>query len=115
MEEIYVSQREIMLVPFPFSDFSGKKVRPVIVISNELYNKKSEDVIVCGITSNISKQSYSIEIDNRDLEEGRLFNPCCIKVENVLKINKRLLIKKIARVKENTYSKVKKKFNIIID
>ena len=29
-----IEQRDLLLMPFPFSDQSGRKVRPVIVISN---------------------------------------------------------------------------------
>ncbi len=35
MAEVSVNQREIWLCPFPFSDLTGKKVRPVLVLSGE--------------------------------------------------------------------------------
>ena len=47
-----MEQRDLLLVPFPFSDQKGKKVRPVIVISNDEFNNNSEDVLVVGVTSN---------------------------------------------------------------
>ena len=55
-----IEQKDLLLVPFPFSDQSGRKVRPVIVISNNEFNKYSEDVIVIGVTSNILKDKYTI-------------------------------------------------------
>ena len=33
-------QRNILLIPFPFSDFSTIKKRPVLVLSNKEYNDK---------------------------------------------------------------------------
>jgi len=55
-EQIFMIEKgDLILVPFPFSDQSGRKVRPVIVISNNNFNKHSEDLIVVGVTSNISK------------------------------------------------------------
>ncbi len=90
-----MEQRDLLLVPFPFSDQKGKKVRPVIVISNDEFNNNSEDVLVVGVTSNISKNKYTINLTNKDLEEGKLFTVCSIKVENILKMDKEMIIKKI--------------------
>ncbi len=41
-----LSQRDIILIPFPFSDLAGSKVRPALVISNNAYNKKYLDAVV---------------------------------------------------------------------
>lgn len=95
-----VEQRDLLLVPFPFSDQSGRKVRPVIVVSNNHFNASAEDIIVVGVTSNITKDAYTLPLDNTDLEEGKLLESSCIKVENILKIDKELVIKKIGRLKE---------------
>ena len=91
-------QRDIVLLPFPFSDQSGMKVRPAIVISNDRFNATSEDVIVCAATSNIEKSKYTILIDQKDIEDGYLYQKSAIKAENVLKIKKSLIIKSIATV-----------------
>ncbi|MEK6825909.1 MAG: type II toxin-antitoxin system PemK/MazF family toxin [Nanoarchaeota archaeon] len=103
-------QRDLLLVPFPFSDQSGRKVRPVIVVSNADYNDHSEDVIVIGVTSNILREKYTIPLVNNDLEEGKLSTPCCIKVENILRLEKGLIIKKIGRIKKEKLEMV---FNIL--
>lgn len=87
-----IEQRDLLLVPFPFSDQSGRKVRPVIVISNNEFNEYSEDILVIGVTSNVSKDRYTLDLTNEDLEEGRLLTKCCIKTENILKIDKELVI-----------------------
>ena len=38
-----VKQRDIILIKFPFSDLSGAKVRPALVISNNQYNQKKRN------------------------------------------------------------------------
>ena len=45
-----VNQRDIVLIKFPFSDLSGAKVRPALVISNQGYNIKSLDTVVLALT-----------------------------------------------------------------
>jgi mRNA interferase MazF len=102
-----INQRDILLVPFPFSDQSGRKVRPVIVISNEEFNEYSEDIIVTGVTSNISRDKYNLSLSNEDLEEGKLLTQCGIKAENILKIDKELIIKKIGRINEKKLNNIK--------
>ena len=109
-----IEQRDLLLVPFPFSDQSGRKVRPVIVISNNEFNKHSDDALVIGVTSNISKDKYTISLNNRDLEEGKLSTVCCIKVENVLKIERDLIIKKIGKVNQNILTNISTKLFEII-
>lgn len=101
-----IEQRDLLLVPFPFSDQSGRKVRPVIVISNNDFNKYSEDLIVIGVTSNISKDKYTINLSNNNMDEGKLSVACCIKVENILKLDKELIIKKIGKIDKKTLKNV---------
>lgn len=43
----------IVLVPFPFTDLSGQKVRPAIIISNQ---SKSADVVVLFITTQVKNK-----------------------------------------------------------
>jgi len=75
-----VNQKSIVLVPFPYSDLSGRKVRPALIVSNPRFNEH-EDVIVCALTSSIKKRPYSLIIDSKNtmhknLRDERLYrNP----------------------------------------
>jgi len=100
-------QREILLIPFPFSDQSGRKIRPVIVVSNNEFNKYSEDVIVVGATSNLIKNKYSINLSNSDLEFGNLLTPCLIKVDNLLRLDKELIIKRIGKINKEKLQNIR--------
>lgn len=108
-----VKQREIWLVPFPFSDLSGTKVRPVLVLSKDEFNTSSEDVVVCSITSNVTKEYYSIIITSEALEEGNLVVQSSIKAENLVRLSKKLLIKKIGKLNGSIFSKVLEKMQKI--
>ncbi|MBI2499047.1 type II toxin-antitoxin system PemK/MazF family toxin [Candidatus Woesearchaeota archaeon] len=101
-----IEQGDLLLIPFPFSDQSGKKVRPVVVISNNDFNNSSEDIIVLGVTSNLHRDKYSIQLSSLDLEKGNLDKPCVIKVENILKIDKRLIIKVIGKINKNKLNEI---------
>lgn len=95
MDKIHIKQRDIILIPFPFSDQSGQKVRPALIISNDSFNQ-SEDVVACAITSNIKHSKYSLSISQDDIESGILYEKSSIKAETIFKIKKMLIIKRIA-------------------
>lgn len=45
-----------MLVGFVFSDESGRKLRPAVVISSSAYNRSRREVVVAAITSNVRRR-----------------------------------------------------------
>jgi mRNA-degrading endonuclease toxin of MazEF toxin-antitoxin module len=47
-----------VLVPFVFSEETGRKVRPVLVISSAGYNRNRQDLIVAAVTSNIRRRLF---------------------------------------------------------
>ncbi len=108
-------QRDILLVPFPFSDQSGKKIRPVLVLSSDSYNKFSDDMVVCGITSNVKQNIYSVTINDKYLEIGKLYEQSSVKADNLLKINKNLVIKNIGTLNHAKFLEVLNVLNKIFD
>ena len=56
---------DIVLLPFPYTDQSGSKRRPVLILSSDDYNMRRADIIVAPITSNLSTgQADDIPITN---------------------------------------------------
>ena len=104
------NQGEIVIVPFPFSDLSSIKQRPVLVLSNDDYNNFTDDVITCGITSNIKDSGHSVLITNEDLELGSIPIESRIKVDKLFTLEKSIIKKKIAKVKSHVMEQVKEKF-----
>jgi len=100
-------QGDILILPFPFSDLSSVKQRPVLVLSNSEYNRKTEDLVTCGITSNLKDARYSVPIDNEDLEEGKIPTKSRIKIDKIFTIERSLVRKKVARVDKRTFEKVR--------
>lgn len=82
------NQKEIVLVPFPYSDLTSVKKRPVLILSNNKFNSKSQDVIVCAITSKHFSDDYSLEITNESLLYGILPEPSVIKPFKLFSISK---------------------------
>jgi mRNA interferase MazF len=100
-------QRDIVLVPFPFSDLSSQKVRPVLILSNDAYNQQSADVVVCGLTTNLRPASYSVIVDVTYVEQpGTLRHKSKIKADAIASLEQSLLIKPIARLKPSVFKLV---------
>jgi len=102
------SQREIVLVPFPFSDLSTTKKRPVLIISNDDYNSKHDDVVVCVITSNKFKDDFSVVIKDDNLEYGFLPEESTIKYHKLFTINKSKIVKKFSIVNKELFETISK-------
>jgi mRNA interferase MazF len=44
---------DVVLVPFPFTDQSGTKKRPAVVVSTDAYNAGRPDLVIMAITSQL--------------------------------------------------------------
>jgi mRNA interferase MazF len=99
-------QREIVLVPFPYSDLSSTKRRPVLIISNNLYNAAFPDILVCVITSNLYKDDYSVELSNNDLDIGMLPELSVIKCHKLFTIEQTRILKRFSLIKEKKFEEV---------
>ena len=92
------NQGEILLIPMPFSDLSKNKKRPVLVVSNNEYNRKSLDLIVVAITSNIQCSGNKLSLTNEDLETGKLKYISSIKTDKIYTLSKGIIIKSFGQI-----------------
>jgi len=104
-----IKQREIYLALFPFTDLFRSKKRPVLVISNEYHNNRSQDIACCYITTHKPNFNNCIEIKNFDIENGFLEFKSAINPTKIFTIDKKLFYKKLATLKTEFYSKVNNK------
>lgn len=92
-----------MLIPFPYSDLSGSKQRPALIISNKKINK-SEDRICCLITSNAPVQG--IEIKKEYFEMEMLPFQSWVKPQRIFTIHERIIKKKLCTVTKKFYEMI---------
>ena len=88
-----VKQRDIILIKFPFSDLTGAKVRPALVISNDRYNSSKLDAVVLAMTSNVSGAQYKVIVENKDLESGNLPLKSAVRVDKPFSISQSKVLK----------------------
>jgi mRNA interferase MazF len=92
------NQRDIVLVPVPFTDLSAKKRRPVLVLSSNDYNRKSPDILVAAITSNLSTGFHGVIIDPADLDKGVLPVRSLIRADKIYTLSQSIIVKTFGMV-----------------
>ena len=60
--------RQVILLPFPFSDLSASKLRPALILADA----GKGDWLLCQITSNPYADTLAVELHNADFAEGGL-------------------------------------------
>lgn len=94
-----LSQGEIVLFPFPFSDHRRQKLRPALVVSNDAYNRGGRDAIACGLTSNLANAAHSVLVEQGDLTRGTLVATSRVKADKIFALDQAMVAKRIATVK----------------
>ena len=64
---------DVVLVGFVFSDESGRKFRPALVISSPAYGREMKEVVVAAITSNTGRRLFGDHLIRDWKSAGLLF------------------------------------------
>ena len=63
----------VVLIGFVFSDESGRKLRPALVLSSPAYHRGRREVIVAAITSNVRRRLFGDHLISDWKGAGLLF------------------------------------------
>ena len=107
MEQV-LRQKDIILVPFAFSNQSDSQVRPVLVISSDKFNANSLDLVAVGITSNPDIDGI-IPIKPEDWKDG-VYSESYIRVSNVSTVEKKIVHKRIGKLSNERFRDVMERF-----
>ena len=106
-----INQKDIVLIPFPYSDLTLSKKRPALIISNEKINKM-QDRICCLVTSKPHKDDLRITKDC--FEEGSLPFESFIKPHRIFTIHEDIILKKFCTINDDFHNKIIEKINSYI-
>lgn len=70
---------DVVLVPFPFTDQSGAKKRPAVVVSGDRYNDNRRDLVIMAITSQVRQPLGYAEALVADWQSAGLIKPSVLK------------------------------------
>ncbi|HEY5510359.1 MAG TPA: type II toxin-antitoxin system PemK/MazF family toxin [Prolixibacteraceae bacterium] len=107
------SKGDIVIIPVPFTDNKGYKLRPAVVISNDTIHQTG-DVLIVQITSKLKQDNLSITITNDDITEG-LPVKSYIRVHKIFVLEQRLIKGKVSSLKIAKYQELIQRINQIIE
>jgi mRNA interferase MazF len=102
---------DVVVLPFPFSDLSGSKRRPALVLAD----LPGDDIILCQITSQHTKDSYAVPLENSDFASGSLPSSSYIRPTRIFTADKKIIVRKAGTVKNNLVSDALKKIISLLE
>jgi mRNA interferase MazF len=88
---------DVVLVPFPFTDQSGSKRRPAVIVSSADYQAQRRDLVIMAITSQIRPRPAFAEFTVAAWKKAGLIAPSAVKPV-LATIEKRLVLKKLGQL-----------------
>ena len=101
-----MKQGDIVVIEFPFSDLSEKKLRPAVVLSNDAYNKH-KNLILAGIYG--KKKPFSLPLTNADLKKKKLKKESWISLQNIFSAERALIGNTVDSLREKILLELLKK------
>ena len=93
-----VSRGDVVLVDYPFSDRTGSKVRPALVVQVDTLNRRITDTILAAISRSTHRASATqlfIDISTPEGIQTGLRQNSMIQCENLLTYDQGLILTKI--------------------
>ena len=102
---------EIVLANMPFTDLSGAKTRPALIVQCDVNNARLQDVIVAMITRTTKlamtePTQLLIDITTADGKATRLLHTSAVKCEHLITIEKTMVIRTIGQMPGTLMAKI---------
>ena len=101
-------QREVVLIPFPYTDQTQSKKRPALVVSANWYNSKRRDLILVPITGKIrnSPERDEVVIGDSLINQAGLIKVSTCKCGRPVTMDQALVTKVIGTIPEGFFKTV---------
>jgi mRNA interferase MazF len=98
-----VSRGDVILADLPYSDATGSKIRPALVVQNDRNNARLDDVIVALITTTTHRATTEptqllIDLKTAEGQRSGLLHNSSVKCEHLITLNQRLVRRVIGQL-----------------
>ena len=104
---------DIVIVSFPYTDLINYKARPAVVVTQTKDNYK--DIIVCLITSKISKTISDLHILLQPDAYNNLKVPSLVKVSRIVTVEQNKILAIIGKLNPDQLQQFKTAFKSLVD
>ncbi|HEV8718573.1 MAG TPA: type II toxin-antitoxin system PemK/MazF family toxin [Candidatus Binatia bacterium] len=93
-----VHRGDLVLVDFPYSDQTGRKVRPALVVQADIWNQRLDDTILALITSSQRRRigastQFEINITTAEGQQTGLRLNSVVQCENLITYDQALILR----------------------
>ena len=95
---------DLIVIPFPFTDLSGQKKRPALVVAD----LTGDDLWVVQITSKKARDHYAVSLCNTDLTQGQFHYDSHIRPNKIFTLSKNIILYKVGHITSEKLAQVQK-------
>ena len=100
----------LVLIPFPFTDLSGQKMRPALILH---VSAKGENCIAALITSAPQKKVYAWSVPVSISKQNGLLLPSTIKIDSIATLQKKTVIGELGAAESSVMREVDKRLKAL--
>ncbi|MBC8117228.1 MAG: type II toxin-antitoxin system PemK/MazF family toxin [Candidatus Saccharimonas sp.] len=106
-----MNRGDVVLVDYPFSDGSGSKVRPALIVLADSYNRKLSHTIVAMISSSSSRivgdaSQLVLELGSPELQQSGLWLRSVVMCENLTPVRQSRVLKTLGKLPTSAVAKI---------
>ena len=111
-KQVIPKRGEIYVVGFdPAVGSEIRKIRPALILQNDIGNRYSDTTIVAAVTSSVSEKLYPTEVLLEVMKTG-LKNNSVVLLNQIRSIDKMRLIKRLGKVDQDVMKKIDRALEI---
>ena len=99
---VTLSPASVIIIPFPFSDLSGAKLRPALVLAETGHG----DWLLCQITSNAYIDPAAVRLTDAELSQGTLNTVSFARPMKLFTADVDLINKRVAVLNDETFKAI---------
>ena len=93
---------DIVVINFPFSDLTGAKRRPALVVAD----LDGDDIILCQITGQSKMDKHTITLGQRDFVDGSLKAESAVRPNKLFTADKNVILYTACKITNDKFSEV---------